>query len=49
MFPFAAFFLCVFDKMFIEVPYLDEISPALKNFWLHACTQTLFFLQNEVS
>ena len=27
---------CV-DKSFIKVPKLHEISPALKNFWLHRC------------
>ena len=41
MFPCGVFFCSVFDEMFIEVH--------LKNFWLHSCTQVLFFLQNAPS
>ena len=37
-------FSCVFDKMFIKMPKFRETSPALKSFFLHNCTQTLFFL-----
>ena len=32
MFSWRAFFSCVLDKGFIEVPYLHEASPALKTF-----------------
>ena len=43
------------DKIFIEVPFFQKPPPppplslhplVLKNFWLHTCTQALFFLQN---
>ena len=30
--PCGAFFSCVFDEMFIEMPKFRETSPALKNF-----------------
>ena len=39
------FFSCVFDETFIKVPQFPKTSPALKDFWLRACTQALFFLQ----
>ena len=45
MFPYGAFFSCVFDEMFIEVPQFHESFPILKNIWLLAYTQILFFLQ----
>ena len=46
-----AFFPFVFDKMFIKVPCmkLHKTFHSLKNFWLHTCTQALFFLQNAPS
>ena len=31
-------FLCVTDKMFIEVPLFQENLPAMKNSWLRACS-----------
>ena len=44
VFPQLAFlFLSVFNEIFIEVPLFHETSPALKNLFLSACTQALFF------
>ena len=41
-FPVVPFFL-ILDKMFIKVPQFYKTSPALKSFWLRACTSTLLF------
>ena len=44
-FPLGPFFTkCVFDEMLIKVPQFHEISHAMRNVWLCACIQLLFFL-----
>ena len=42
MLPCGDFFSCVFDEMFIEMPYFHKTFPTLKSLWLCACTQALF-------
>ena len=40
IFPAEPLFVCFFVEMFIKLPQFHEISPALKNFWLHVWTLT---------
>ena len=44
--PCGAFLPCVVDEMFIDVPWFQENSPALKNSWLRACYPNSIFLKN---
>ena len=51
-FPCGAFLSCVVDEMFIDVPWFQENSPALKNSWLLAwvsfCNKQ-FFSQTQIT
>ena len=48
MSPCGTFFLVFLAKCLWNCPSTTK-PPALKNFWLHACTQALLFLQNASS
>ena len=48
IFPCGIFLSCVLNDMFIKVPWFQENSPALKNFWLRACFSYIFSIKLEI-
>ena len=46
IFPCGAFLSCVVDEMFIEMPWFQENSPALKNSWLRAWKEHVMIFQS---